>query len=48
MVKDGDFWTNGSVRIRCGKKGLADSGWKVWEDEEMVDTLMGRWLRKRR
>ena len=22
MVRDGDFWTNGSVRIRCGKKGI--------------------------
>ena len=46
MVRDGDFWTNGSVRIRCGKKGLEESGWKVWEDEEMVDTFDGKVVRK--
>ena len=46
MVRDGDFWTNGSVRIRCGKKGLEDSSWKVWEDEEMVDTFDGKVVKK--
>ena len=42
LVRDGDFMTNGVVRIRCGKKGLAKSSWKVWEDEEMVDTFEGK------
>ena len=46
MVSDGDFWTNGSVRIRCGKKGLEESSWKVWEDEEMVDTFDGKVVKK--
>ena len=46
MVRDGDFWTNGSGRIRCGKKGLEDSSWKVWEDEEMVDTFDGKVVKK--
>ena len=46
MVRDGDFWTNGSVRIRCGKKGLEDSSWKVGEDEEMVDTFDGKVVKK--
>ena len=46
MVRDGDFWTNGKVRIRCGKKGLEDSSWKVWEDEEMVDTFDGKVVKK--
>ena len=42
LERDGDFITNGVVRIRCGKKGLAESGWKVWENEEMVDTFEGK------
>ena len=46
MERDGDFWTNGSVRIRCGKKGLEESNWKVWEDEEMVDTFDGKVVKK--
>ena len=46
MVRDGDFWTNGRVRITCGKKGLEESGWKVWEDEEMVDTFDGKVVKK--
>ena len=46
MIRDGDFWTNRSVRIRCGKKGLEDSSWKVWEDEEMVDTFDGKGVKK--
>jgi len=39
LVRSGDFWGNGEVRIRCGKKGLEDSVWKVWEEVEMVDTF---------
>ena len=46
MEWDGDFWTNGEVRIKCGKKGLEDSSWKVWEDEEMVDTFDGKKVKK--
>ena len=46
MVRDGDFWTNGSVRIRCRKKGLEDSSWKMWEDEEIVDTFDGKVVKK--
>ena len=46
MIRDGDFWTNGSARIRCGKKGLEESSWKVWEDEEMVDTFDGKVVKK--
>ena len=42
LERDGDFMTNGVVRIKCGKKGLAESSWKVWEDEEMVDTFEGK------
>ena len=34
-----DFWTNGKINIRCGKKGVEESGWKVWEDKAMVDTF---------
>ena len=41
LERDGDFMTNGVVRIRCGKKGLGESSWKVWEDEERVDTFEG-------
>ena len=46
MERDGDFWTNGKVRIRCGKKGLEESSWKVWEDQEMVDTFDGKVVKK--
>ena len=42
LERDGDFITNGKVRIRCGKKGLEESSWRVWEDEVMVDTLEGK------
>ena len=42
LERDGDFMTNGVVRIKCGKKGLAGSSWKMWEDEEMVDTFEGK------
>ena len=39
LKREGEFWTNGVIKIRCGKKGLEESGWKVWEDETMVDTF---------
>ena len=42
MVRVGNLWTNGKVAIRCGKKGLAESDWKVWEDEEIEDTFEGK------
>ena len=42
MVRVGNLWTNGKVAIRCGKKGLDKSGWKVWEDEEVEDTFEGK------
>ena len=42
LERDGDFMTNGKVRIRCGKEGLEESSWKVWEDEEMVDTFVDK------
>ena len=42
MVRVGNLWTNGEVAIRCGKKGLEEEGWKVWEDEEIKDTFEGR------
>ena len=42
MVRVGNLWTNGKVAIRCGKKGLDSSDWKVWEDEEVKDTFEGR------
>ena len=42
MVRVGNLWTNGKVALRCGKKGLDESEWKVWEDEEMKDTFEGR------
>jgi len=42
LVRDGDFWANEKVKIRCGKKGLEESGWKVWEDEEVKDTFEGK------
>ena len=29
LERDGEFMTNGVVRIRCGKKGLAESSWRV-------------------
>ena len=42
MVRVGNLWTNGRVAIRCGKKGLDEDEWKVWEDEEMKDTFEGK------
>ena len=42
MVRVGNLWTNGEVAIRCGKKGLEEEGWKVWEDEEVKDTFEGK------
>jgi len=30
----------------CGKKGLEESGWKVWEDETMVDTFEEKVIKK--
>ena len=47
-MREGDFWTNGSLKIRCGKKGLEESGWTVWEDETMVDTFEGKMVKKER
>jgi len=46
LKREGDFWTNGAIKIRCGKKGLEESGWKVWEDETMVDTFEGKVIKK--
>jgi len=46
LVREGDFWTNGVVKIRCGKQGLEESGWKVWEDEAMVDTFEEKVIKK--
>ena len=48
MIRDGDFWTNGKGRIKCGKKGLEESNWKVWEDEEMVDSFDGKVVKRSR
>ena len=42
LTRVGNYWTNGKVRIRCGKKGLVESDWKVWEDEVVVDTFEGK------
>jgi len=42
LVRKGNFWANEEIKIRCGKKGLEDSVWKVWEDVEMVDTFEGK------
>ena len=42
LERDRDFMTNGKVWIRCGKKELEESSWKVWEDEEMVDTFVDK------
>ena len=42
LVKEGEFWTNEKVKIRCGKKGLEESVWKVWEDEEVKNTVEGK------
>ena len=42
MVRVGNLWTNGEVAIRCGKKGLEEEGWKVWEDEMEKDTFEGK------
>ena len=38
----GNFWTNGKVKIRCGKTGLDESDWKEWEDEEVKNTFEGK------
>ena len=46
LERRGDFWTNGVIKIRCGKKGLEGSGWKVWEDETMVDTFEEKVIKK--
>jgi len=46
LKRNGDFWTNGTIKIRCGKKGLEESGWKVWEDETMVDTFEEKVIKK--
>ena len=46
LKREGEFWTNGVIKIRCGKKGLEESGWKVWEDETMVDTFEGKVIKK--
>jgi len=46
LKREGDFWTNGKIKMRCGKKGLEESGWKVWEDEMMVDTFDGKVVKK--
>ena len=48
MERDGDCTTNGSVRIRCGKKGWEESSWKVWEDEEIVDKFDGKVVKKKK
>ena len=42
LTRVGNYWTNGKVKIRCGKKGLAESDWKVWEEEEVEDTFEGK------
>ena len=42
MVRVGNLWTNGEVAIRCGKKGLEEEEWKMWEDEEVRDTFEGK------
>ena len=42
MVRVGNLWTNGEVAIRCGKKGLEEEEWKMWEDEEVKDTFEGK------
>jgi len=42
LVRDGDFWANEKVKIRCGKMGLVEKDWKVWEDVGMVDTFEGK------
>jgi len=46
LERKGEFWTNGVIKIRCGKKGLEESGWKVWEDETMVDTFEEKVIKK--
>ena len=42
LTSVGNYWTNGKVSIRCGKKGLGEGDWKRWEDEEIVDTFEGK------
>ena len=46
LERGGDFWTKGKIKIRCGKKGVEESGWKVQEDKTMVDTLDGKVIKK--
>ena len=46
LKRVGNFWTNGKIKIRCGKKGLEESDWKVWEDEEIMDTFEGKGKRE--
>jgi len=29
LVKEGDFWTNEKIKIRCGKMGLEENGGEV-------------------
>ena len=29
LVRVGEFWTNGKVKFRCGKKVLEEEEWKV-------------------
>ena len=41
LMRVGNYWTNGKIKIRCGRRGLDESDRKVWEDEEIVDTLEG-------
>ena len=42
LARVGEFWTNGRVKFRCGKKVLEEEEWKVWEDEEVVNTFEGK------
>jgi len=46
LEREGDFWTNGKIKIRCGKKGLEESGGKVWEDKTIVDTFDRKVVKK--
>ena len=42
LARVGDYWTNGKVKFRCGKKVLEEEEWKMWEDEKMTDTFEGK------
>ena len=42
LARVGEFWTNGKVKFRCGKKVLEEEEWKVWENEEMENTFKGK------